>query len=173
MKSAKKWMVFFCTGLLLASIVLAQPQLSHATFVISEQFGELPELDELPEDGAPTPTPSPSPVLSVSPSPSPVPTPIATPEPTEPPVRYGVTTKGGVNVRVEGSPRARPLFQVMHSGTGFIILDDAETAGTVWYHVEFADERTGYIRGDMVREVTETEYLQIAPEGTGAPGTVG
>lgn len=93
--------------------------------------------------------------------------PAETPAETPAPTRYGCTTASGINIRAEASGEGEPLFRIRNSGTFFVILETVDgPKETRWHLVSFVDEAEGgeaidgYIRADLVEEMTELEYLQ-------------
>lgn len=114
----------------------------------------------------PTDSPTPLPAPTAKPTPTPSPTPSPTPAPTEPPVLYGKTKTGDVNVRAEpsaGSERVKKLSK----GVSFLILDtESNASGEEWYQVVI-DGETAYIRSDLVKQISEAEAQ--APNPTTKP----
>lgn len=124
-------------AVLLLILLATQVQGAYALFAFSAHDGA-----DATETVEATPSPSPSP----------------TPEPTQKPIRYGATTKSGVNIRKESNAKASVVRQMPNTGSAFVILDEVAVSGTTWYHVALAGGESGYIRGDLVEEISASEY---------------
>jgi len=73
--------------------------------------------------------------------------------------RYGQTNAAGVNIRTKPSMRA-PVVVRVKKGTLLEITDEStDNAGDTWYAV-IVDGRKGFIRGDLIEEVTEDAYRE-------------
>lgn len=98
---------------------------------------------------------------AVTPDISPDVTPEPTPEP--PQARYGMTNTKGVNVRSKGSSSGDIVTKLAITGSVFIIEEEETNGKEVWYAVTIqgeGDEVTeGFIRSDLVAEITEAEFV--------------
>lgn len=88
------------------------------------------------------------------------------PEPTETPLpmRYGRTTISGINLRAEASAQGEPVYRIRNSGTYFVILETVDGPKETRWHLASLEEEgetvEGYVRADLVEELSELEYLQ-------------
>ena len=119
----------------------------------------VPTPEETP---VPTATPTPVPVPETMPpmedltaipeTPTPTLVPTEVPTPTPVPILRAVTTTKNVNVRSETDKSSKKIEQLSKKGIEVIILDAMDDAkGELWYLVETASGRHGYIRGDMLQ----------------------
>ncbi len=89
--------------------------------------------------------------------------PSPTPTSPDPDTRYGITNTKGVNVREKASAKAGIALQIKDmASVVFIILEDEEVSDTeTWFKVEIEDGEdtiTGFIRSDLVDELTAEEH---------------
>lgn len=97
--------------------------------------------------------------------------PVGTPQPTtqpgEPVLGYVITTASGVNLRRTPSSAAA-IFKQLPLGTVSPLINPVvRNEGYNWYFVRSGD-RTGYLRGDVVRQLTDQEVANYL--GGGTPG---
>lgn len=100
----------------------------------------------LPADGGTQPTQAPA----ADPTP--------TPEPEGPVVRYGMTNAKGVNIRAKANTKSDIVTKLAITGSPFVIIEDEDVSGQVWYKIEIDEETEGYIRGDLADVIDETAY---------------
>jgi len=83
--------------------------------------------------------------------------------------RHGLTNAAGVNVRTKPSKRAWVAVQIK-KGTLLEITDETtDAAGDTWFAVKVAGNR-GFIRSDLVEEMTEEAYQEaIKPKAAAKP----
>ena len=81
---------------------------------------------------------------------------------------YILTLKGGINLRRTPNPNAEVLMQVERGRVLPLAAPVVTNAGYNWYFVQ-VDDRTGYLRGDMLRQLTVEEVTLYLSSGV-VPG---
>lgn len=80
----------------------------------------------------------------------------------------GVVNQSSVNLRKEASAKANRV-STLSKGTVVGILGTSEGVDGLWYHVE-ADGKVGFVRGDLIQEVSKEEAERLLVEATPKPG---
>ena len=82
-------------------------------------------------------------------------------------IRYGKTNVKGVNVRKKPQEKADVVMKLPITGTAVIIEDEMVDGHQVsWYQVNIENQKIeGYIRSDLVDEITVDEYAQLISAG--------
>ncbi len=97
--------------------------------------------------------------------------PVITPAPTGTAAAgYILTLMGGINLRRTPNPNAEVLMQVARGRVLPLAAPVVTNAGYNWYFVQ-VDGRTGYLRGDMLRQLTAEEVTLYLTSGV-IPGAV-
>lgn len=85
------------------------------------------------------------------------------------PQTYGKTTNENVNIRADASTRANLVTRIKVSGTPVeIVYASVNDDGEWWYAVHFGGYQ-GYIRTDLIVEITEHEYQDLQEAFGGTP----
>lgn len=66
------------------------------------------------------------------------------------------TVKSAVNVREEATVQSKKVVQLKRGEQMTVCAAEMSGSGEVWYQVELADGKTGYIRSDLLSAVDET-----------------
>lgn len=79
----------------------------------------------------------------------------------------GVTNQSSINLRKDASTKASKIA-TLSKGTVVGILGSVEGKEGLWYHVE-ADGKVGFVRGDLIQEVSKEEAERLWAEATPKP----
>ncbi len=79
----------------------------------------------------------------------------------------GITIQNSVNVRKEATTKAGKAL-TLSKGSVVSILGTAAGDEGLWYHIE-ADGKVGYVRGDLIREISKDEAEKQLAEATPKP----
>lgn len=88
--------------------------------------------------------------------------------------RYGATNKSGVNVRRQPGAKAAQVRQLPNTGSAVVILgEEINSAGERWFQVRLSDGKEGYIRADLLTEISAAEYAQASASTGKSKNTAG
>ncbi len=79
----------------------------------------------------------------------------------------GITIQSSVNVRKDATTKAGKAL-TLSKGSVVSILGTAAGDEGIWYHIE-ADGKVGYVRGDLIQEISKDEAEKLLAEATPKP----